>query len=552
MYALIAFIPILLTIILMAVVNWPAKRALPIAWVLTAGIALVIWKVDLLHVLGFTLYGMGKAFDLLVIIFGAILILNTLKQSGAMETINHGFRGVTTVRRIQVIIIGWLFGAFIEGAAGFGTPAALAAPLLVGLGFPPLAAAMVTLVLNSTPVSYGAAGTPIAGAMSTLQTNLVEIGADPMVFERVLVRWVALPHAFVGIFVPLLAIVLLTRFFGKDRSIKAGLAAAPFALFSGLAFVVPYSATAWFLGREFPSLLGALIGLPIVVLAAKKGFLVPKTPWDFAPAAEWDEHWKSTVDIENVEEDEPMSLTRAWAPYGLIAAILVLTRIPALGLKEIIMAQAIPFANILGIEGLNYDFQWAYLPGTIPFILVVLITHAMHRMSKAEIKAAWGNSFKQIAGAAIALLAGVAMVQVMLNSGTNSAGLDSMMTTMAQATAGIAGAAFPLFSVFIGVLGAFISGSNTVSNILFSSFPFETATILALPQVLIVALQVIGGAVGNMICVNNVVAVSATVGTSGVEGRIIRENLLPCFLYGIVVSLLMAVLIYGGFNPLPL
>jgi lactate permease len=324
----------------MAVVNWPAKRVLPIAWALTAVIALAVWKVDAVHLLGFSIFGMGKAFDLLVIIFGAILILNTLKQSGAMETINHGFHGVTTDRRIQVIIIGWLFGAFIEGAAGFGTPAALAAPLLVGLGFPPLAAAMSTLILNSSPVSFGAAGTPIAGAMSTLQTNLAEVAVDPMIFERVLVKWVALPHAFVGAFVPLLAIAMLTRFFGKDKSFKAGLAAAPFAIFSGLAFVVPYSITAWFLGREFPSLLGALIGLPIVILAAKKGFLVPRTAWDFPPEEEWEEHWRSKVDIEDVEEDEPMSLARAWAPYGLIAAILVVTRIPALGLKEIIVPRS--------------------------------------------------------------------------------------------------------------------------------------------------------------------------------------------------------------------
>lgn len=552
MYALIAFIPILLTIILMAVANWPAKKALPVAWALTTVIALTVWKVDIVHVLGFSLFGMGKAFDLLVIIFGAILILNTLKQSGAMATINHGFAGITTDRRIQLVIIGWLFGAFIEGAAGFGTPAALCAPLLVGLGFPPLAAAMSTLILNSTPVSFGAAGTPIAGAMSTLQTNLAEVAVDPMVFERVLVKWVALPHAFVGAFVPLLAIAMLTRLFGRERSIRAGLAAAPFAIFSGLAFVVPYSITAWTLGREFPSLLGALIGMPIIILAAKKGFLVPKETWEFPPVAEWEVHWRSKVDVEDIEEEEPMSLAMAWAPYGLIAAILVLTRIPAVGLKDLMVSQAIPFANILGIEGLNYDFKWAYLPGTIPFILVALVTVFLHRMSAAEVKAAWGTSLKQIVGAAIALFAGVAMVQIMLNSGTNAAELPSMMTSMAQATAGIAGGAFPFFSVFIGVLGAFISGSNTVSNVLFASFQFETATILGLPQALIVSLQVVGGAVGNMICVNNVVAVCATVGIFGVEGRIIRGNALPCFIYGIAVTLLMAALIFIGFNPLPL
>lgn len=172
MHALIAFIPILLTIFLTAVVNWPAKRALPIAWALTAIIALTVWKADLVHAFGLSLYGMGKAFDLLAITFGAILILNTRKRYGAMEMINLGYRCVTPNRRVQVIMIGWLFGAFIEGAGGFGTPAALAAPLLVGLGFPPLAAAMSTLILTSPPVSFGAAGTTIAGAMNAVLSDL--------------------------------------------------------------------------------------------------------------------------------------------------------------------------------------------------------------------------------------------------------------------------------------------------------------------------------------------------------------------------------------------
>lgn len=551
MYAFMAFLPILVTIVLMAAFNWPAKRALPLAWLLSAGIALSIWQMDFQHVFGYSLFGVFKALDVLIIIFGAILILNTLKQSGAMATINNGFMGITKDRRIQAIIVGWMFGAFIEGAAGFGTPAALAGPLLVGLGFPPLAAAMVALIFNSTPVSYGAVGTPVFGAMGTLATNLKNAGADTEAFKLVLAKWVSVPHALVGIFIPLLGLCLLTKFFGKEKSIAGGLAAAPFAIFAGLAFTVPYSITAWTLGPEFPSLVGAFIGLPIVLWAAKNNFLAPKTAWDFPDKSEWEEDWKSVVDTGEIGESK-MSLAKAWTPYALIALILVVTRIPSLGLKGVLASQKLIIPNIMGIEGLNYGLMWAYLPGTIPFILVALITHAIHGMSGEQVKAAWGNTFKQITGAAIALFAGVAMVQLMLNSGTNAGGLDSMMTAMAKAAAGMAGNAYPFFAPFIGVLGAFMSGSNTVSNILFSSLQFETATILGMPQVLIVALQVIGGATGNMICVNNVVAACATVGTIGVEGKLIRRNAIPCFIYTFAAATIIAAFVYSGFNPFPM
>lgn len=506
---------------------------------------------DFHHVISYSIFGVFKALDVLIIIFGAILILNTLKQSGAMVTINSGFNGITNDRRIQAIIIGWMFGAFIEGAAGFGTPAALAGPLLVGLGFPPLAAAMVALIYDSTAVSFGAVGTPIFGTMSTLSGNLNAIGASPEAFQMSLTKWVAISHGLVGVFVPLLGICMMTKFFGKEKSIKPGLAAAPFAIFAGLAFAVPYVLIAIIFGPELPALVGAFIGLPIVIFAAKKGFLVPKEKWDFPGKENWDEDWKSTVDMGDVGAAK-MSLAKAWTPYILIAVILVVTRIPSLGLKALLASQTITLKNIMGVEGLNYALKWAYLPGTIPFILVALATHFIHGMSKKEIKTAWSNTFKQITGAAIALFAGIAMVQLMLNSGVNGSGLDSMLTEMANAAASIAGPAYPFFAPFIGILGAFMSGSNTVSNILFSSLQFETASILDMPEVLIVALQVIGGAIGNMICVNNVVAACATVGAMGSEGKLIRDNSIPTFIYAIVVATFVAILIYSGFNPLPL
>ncbi|MCR4442923.1 MAG: L-lactate permease [Peptococcaceae bacterium] len=539
MLAFLAFLPILVIIVLMAGMNWPAKKAVPVGWLLAAVIALVFWKMEIAAVLGASLFGALKGFDVLVIIFGAILLMNTLDESGAMATIKNGFMGVTKDRRIQAIIIGWMFGAFIEGAAGFGTPAALAGPLLVGLGFPPLAAAMVALIFNSTPVSFGCVGTPIFGAMSTLSANLTAAAApvSAEVYKLGLTQYVALTHAVCGTFIPLLGICFLTRFFGEDRSVKHGLAAAPFAIFSGLCFTVPYMATAWLFGPEFPSLVGALIGLPVVLYAAKSGFLAPKTAWEFVDSSKWEADWKSAVETAGArEENLKMSMSMAWLPYVLIALLLVVTRVPSLGIKGWITQQVIALPPFFGYEKFKYAFQYLYLPGTVPFILVSLLMIPIHGMTGAQAAKAWKATFKKCSGAAIALLFGVGMTHLMLNSNLNPLKLDSMMVTMAKAAAGMFGTAWPLVSPFVGVLGAFISGSNTVSNILFSSFQFDVASQLGISHTLINTLQVVGGAIGNMICVNNVVAVCATVGTIGAEGTIIRRNFFPCVMYGLAAA----------------
>jgi lactate permease len=223
---------------------------------------------------------------------------------------------------------------------------------------------------------------------------------------------------------------------------------------------------------------------------------------------------------------------------------------PVFGLRPVLEAQRLGFSDLLGYERLDYVLPWAFIPGVIPFMLVALITHALHRMDRQAIKASWGASLKQIAGASVALAAGLAIVWLMRVSDLNDAAMPSMLTAMAASIAGAAGSAFPVFSPFIGVLGSFVSGSNTVSNVLFASLQFETAELLEMPEIVIVALQNAGGAIGNMVCVNNVVAVCATVGIMGGEGRIIRRNAAPCLLYGLAVALIGAALVFFSVQPL--
>jgi lactate permease len=303
-----------------------------------------------------------------------------------------------------------------------------------------------------------------------------------------LTKWIALPNALAGTIIPLIGLMIMTKIFGKKKSIRPALEAAPFAIFAGICFMVPYTLIAVLFGSELPSLVGAFIGLGIVVFAAKKGFLVPKKTWDFPEKSLWSKQWMSNSDTGQMVESK-MPLYKAWAPYLLIAIILVVTRIPAFGLKGILAAQQLTINNIFGIESLDYSLKWAYLPGTIPFILVAILSAFYYKMKMKQVKRAWKLTFSQIKGAAIALFSGVALVQIMLNSGTNGAGLESMLTEMAQATAELSGNAYPIFAPVIGILGAFMSGSATVSNILFASFQFETASLLGLPQILIVAMQ---------------------------------------------------------------
>lgn len=544
--ALLASLPILVTIFLMAGLMWPAKKAMPIAWGVAAVLALSVWQVEPVRIAAATVEGALMAFQILLIVFGAILLLNTLKNSGAMATISKGFYGISKDRRVQAVIIGWIFVSFIEGAAGFGTPAALAAPLLMALGFPPLAAAMIALIFNSTAVTFGAVGTPVmVGVQNSVGGLLPETMAMGTFLQQVGI-WSAVFHGVFGTFLPLLAICMMTRYFGKNRSFAEGLEAAPFAIFGGLAFTVPYFLMAFFFGPELPSVVGALIGMPIVITAARAGFLVPKTVWDFPKATdkEWGEDWGQQANVEAAASQEcRMSLAMAWTPYVLIGLILIVTRLPATGLMPILRSWKLTWTGILG-QSFNFTLEPLWVPGIMPFVLIAILTVFLHRMKGSEVSAAWKTTFKQLVPATIALVFAVGMVRILVRSDVNLAGVDGMLLTMSQFASQLVGAAWPFVAPFVGVLGAFIAGSNTVSNVLFGGFQYSVADTLGISRTIVLAMQAVGGAIGNMVCVHNVVAACAVVGNLGQEGKIIRRNLLPAAIYAAGVGVLGMLLIY--------
>lgn len=548
--ALVAFSPIVVAAILLVGLNWPAKKAMPVAFALTVAIALTFWDMSANRVLASVLQGFGITISVLWIVFGAIFLLNTLKHTGAITTIRNGFTDVSADRRVQAIIIAWCFGSFIEGASGFGTPAAIAAPLLVAIGFPALAAVLMGMMIQSTPVSFGAVGTPIiVGVNKGLDTHnitetLISNGSSWDVYLQQITASVAITHAIVGTLMPVLMAMMLTRFFGKNKSWTEGLDILPFAIFSGLAFTVPYALTGVFLGPEFPSLIGGLISLALVVTAAKKGFLVPKSQWDFPEEKSWPAEWLGSlkIDIEEIKA-KPMSLALAWTPYVLLAVILVASRVSS-EFKSLLAGVSLSFNNILAETGISTAIQPLYLPGGI-LVFVALLAVILQSRSATPLIKAFGESSKTLIGAGFVLVFTIPMVRIFINSGVNGAELASMPVTTANFAAGLVGDAFPALSATVGALGAFIAGSNTVSNMMFSQFQFEVAQTLSISSVMIIALQAVGAAAGNMIAIHNVVAASATVGLLGREGATLRKTIIPTFYYLVMTGLIGLVVIYG-------
>jgi len=542
--ALLAVIPILAAAIMLIGFRIPAKTAMPFSFLITALIAYLAWDLSLIDLAASTIQGLFITFDILWIIFGAIFLLNVLKYSGAISTIRQGFTEISTDRRVQVVIIVWLFGSFIEGAAGFGTPAAIVAPLLVALGFPALAAVMLGMMVQSTAVTFGAVGTPIlVGVRGGLQGEALDqmLNANNLAlmdYIQTITTQVAIFHAIAGVLMPLFMVCMMTRFFGKNRSWREGLEIFPFALFGGLAFTIPYLLNGIFLGPEFPSLLGAPIGLAIVTIAARKGFLLPKSNWEFPPKEEWEKDWFGTLDIkvDTTRQPNAPSLLQSWLPYLFVGVLLVLTRVPALGLKSILSNIKITWANILGTE-VSAASSPLYLPGTI-LIIVCIITYFMHGMKARDFRSAFSESAKMLLGAGFVLIFTIPMVRIYINSGLNPSDLPAMPIAMAEWVANTVGNVYPLFAPSIGALGAFIAGSNTVSNLMFSLFQYGVAERLAMPTFIIVALQAVGAAAGNMIAIHNVVAASATVGLLGQEGNVLRKTIVPTLYYVFWVGLL--------------
>lgn len=413
-----------------------------------------------------------SALTILWIILPALALHEYQTRTGAVGRIRDALAGLTGDRRLQAVLIAWFFGLFIEGAAGFGTPVALAAPLLAGLGYPPVRAVALALLGHAAGVSFGAVGTP-----TLVQADLT--GLAPTALSGP----VATMHAILG---PILLVAMM-------RLAGDGPLTAPDLRWAGLAaltFFVPSLAIAWAIGPELPSLGGAFLGGALFIWALLRA--------------------------EHAAPPDLRALLPDLLPYLLILALVLVTRLVP-PLTEAMRAPAIAWTLPGGFSG---RFEPLYHPGTLLLIGLALGAGLTGRLGAARASAA--PAVARLLPVALALLAMLALSRVMVQGG--------LVTALAGAAATL-GPAWPLAAPLLGVAGTFVTGSATASNILFTELQTATAAALALPPAALAAAQGFGAAIGNVVAPHNIIAGSATVGLVAREGAILRQTLAVAALY---------------------
>ena len=540
-----SYLPLILLITLMVKKNpMPSSKALPLSALVAYIVVLLIFKQDARLVNANVISGALLALTPLSIIAGAIFLFKCMEITGALAILRKSLDGVSENPVAQLMIVGWAFMFLIEGASGFGTPAAIAAPILYSLGFPALRVALFCLVLNTIPVTFGAMGTPVWFGLSLLQ--LPQESVREIAQQAALINTIAAP----------VIVILALRLVVSDAAdIKKNLL---FILLSTCACTLPYLGLSYF-GVEFPSLLGGLIGLIITLLLAKYkiGIEAVNRPTDNRPAAT-EQAPAKTVPLK--------TLIKAAFPLWGTVLLLVLTRLPELGLKALLQATEPALHISLGFLGtfhistslvasltdiLNTAVTWKhsvlYIPSIIPFAVTGSVTLWLFRQQAEPntLKIAGQQTLARMRTPFFAMLGALIFVNMMMlgdSSGQNSAAVAQIGHHLAQIT----GANWTFFAPLLGALGSFFSGSATISNLTFAGIQTTIAEQLSLPLTTILALQSVGAAMGNMVCINNIVAVTAILGLQNRDGDILKNTSLILAVFAVVAGGMGVVLVRVG------
>lgn len=516
---LVAAAAIILPLILLGGLNLSATKGMGLSALVVIVTGYFFWHLPARVIGASVLQALHKALPILWILFGALLMLNVLRATGAIDRINQGFRALSADMRLQAVLVAFLFGGLIEGVSGFGTPAMVTAPLLIALGFSPMAAVILALVADSTPAAFGAVGTPLTVGLS----NVTE---KTSILNGIGLRVTQL-DLFVGALMPAALILILILWFGpKQHRFKQWLTVLPWALVVGLFYSGVALVTVMLIGYEFVSIIAPLLTLVFAIISIRYHWLLPRkmTPWQ-----------TREFTAPQATQTSSMSLLTAWSPYLLVVGLLLLSRVWT-SLKTILTTYVnLSWSTILGFKSINSDWEFLYSPGTI-LALAAVLGLLIQAKSLKPLAPTAKNVVSSMGNTALALAVTLIMVQVFTNSGLNQANLPSMPMYIAKFVAQFLAGIWIIMAPFLGQLGAFVTGSTTVSTLTFAQIQADIAKNAGLNVNVVLAAQLIGAAAGNMICVHNIVAVSSVVGLSGQEGAILRKTILPGLAYAALIG----------------
>ena len=479
--------PFVLFLILLLWKRTPLIWVSLITLILVAALAIFYWQVYPTYILNSLVKGSLVAFDILIIIFGAVFFLEIIRETKILENIGYHLESISKDLRVQVIFLAWFFENFLEGTAGFGTPAAVVAPLLVSLGITPLNSVIIALLGSSASGVFGAAGTPIKVGFGALAGPSVPIMAATI--------------NLIGILVPVFMLWFLTK--DRENHKKEFLEALPFAIWAGVAFAVP-SIFVVYIGQEFPSILGSAIGLFLVLITTKLGIFVPKME----------------KDLVDTPHPAKLPLIKVIFPYLFLIAILIVGKFT------------------LGSSGVRIPLPVAHTftyfnPG-FAFIIAGVITLLVYKRNINLFANSAKVAFKKSLSPFLVIVFMSSMAQIMVNSVHNATGLPSMVGMLAVY---VKNNFLPLLAPFVGAFGSFLTGSVTISNLMFGNFLAVAAGDLGFSVDRILALAVVGAAAGNMIALADILAAETVVGLKHKEREILKGVIVPCLIYVGLVGL---------------
>lgn len=477
------------------------------------------------------------------IIITSVFLYNLTVKTGNFNIIRHSVLSITEDRRIQALLVAFSFGAFLEGAAGFGAPVAISAALLVGLGFNPLYAAGLCLIANTAPVAFGAIGVPITAMEGPTGIAATEI-------SKVVGRQLPL----LSVFLPFFLIVIMAGF-------KKAIEVLPAVLVSGISFALTQFLSSNFLGPELPDVLSALVSL--VALAVFMKFWQPKTIFRFKSEQE---AVATVATVGQNDEEEHYSggqILKAWSPFIILTAFISIWGIPTIKLaltghyegENIILKGVnaighaltfmpeVPFLHNKVISGTShepiaavYKLELLGAAGTA-ILLATVVTKFVLKVSWGKWVATFGETINEIKYPLITICSVVAFAYV-----ANVAGMTTTLGLVLAKT----GALFPFFSPVLGWLGVFITGSDTSSNVLFAKLQQVTAGSVGMDPTLSLAANSSGGVTGKMISPQSIAVATAAVGLAGRESELLRFTLK----YSIFLLLLICILTFLQSNVL--
>jgi lactate permease len=512
---LVAVIPIVVLFVLLAGIRMAAQWASLITLVVALVLAVLVYGMPFGLAIDSALFGAAFGlFPIVWIVINAIFIYNVIVDTGHFDTIRDSLAGLSNDRRVQVVLIAFVFGALLEATAGFGTPVAITGALMAGLGFEPMYAASLALLANTAPVAFGGFGIPIltAGAVS---------GLDPMDLSQM-----------VGRQTPFLALIIPGMLVWVMAGFRRMMEVLPVVAVSGIAFALTQFLVSNLLGPELADLLASLI--TVVAVVALMSFWRPSSEWHF-------EHEPPSPERESFERPPLGRTLYSWSPFIIIVALFLIVQIPPIKdavsatqtkinfpSSEISDTTGLPVVPWPGLNGqvaqtapvvpkpTPYDAvfstNWLSAAGTI-ILIGDIISLAVLRVGPGRALRVYGQSLNQLKWAILTIVAVLGLGFLL-----NYSGMTFTLGLAAAAT----GLLFPFFAPIIGWLGVALTGSDTSSNALFANLQKVTAQQIGLSPNLTVGANSSGGVLGKMISPQNLAVGTSATGLQGKEGDLLR------------------------------